>query len=420
MTDNTLLAPEPTAKSAPKAPSAIARFTRQPGYLELTWKDGTSSHHAFAWLRDWCACPECEDRREVASALMLDLPASPLPRSIKLDADGSLSITWDPDGHRSNYTTDFLRGHLGPVIQRPHGHSGAQIAANLPVVPYEAFQDDAERQLDALEMVRDFGFALLKGVPNNPDAVAAIARNAGYIENGWRYTAKAEEILVAPVAQDDKTAEAADAMVEATDAHYLRTLLVPHTDFSFTAWPPGLFIFHCLRPSPDGGGATLLVDGLHVAERLRDENPEAFAALSTVRQPFRGHGSVKIDWSAQGRVISVDETGNITGIRFALPSRRPVHLRPDAAETYHRALQSMLHLIMDPACQIELPLNAGDCLLMDNHRILHGRTGMDPKAGDTRWFRRFDVERDAVQTRIRLLARRLGRTADPLIAGAHG
>jgi hypothetical protein len=34
--------------------------------------------------------------------------------------------------------------------------------------------------------------------------------------------------------------------------------------------------------------------------------------------------------------------------------------------------------------------------------------------------RRFDVERDAAQTRMRQLARRLGRAVAPLPAGARG
>ncbi len=52
--------------------------------------------------------------------------------------------------------------------------------------------------------------------------------------------------------------------------------------------------------------------------------------------------------------------------------------------------------------------------------MLHGRTGMDPVAGRARRLRRFNVERDAAQTRMRQLGRRLGRAAAPLSAGARG
>ena len=79
----------------------------------------------------------------------------------------------------------------------------------------------------------------------------------------------------------------------------------------------------------------------------------------------------------------------------------------------------MLRLVLDPAYQIRLSLKAGECLILDNHRTLHGRTGMDPIAGRTRRFRRFDVERDAAQTQILRLAKKTGMAAFPLPSGAH-
>ncbi len=97
----------------------------------------------------------------------------------------------------------------------------------------------------------------------------------------------------------------------------------------------------------------------------------------------------------------------------------PLAIRDDLIEPYYRATQAMLRLVLDPQCQVRLALAAGDCLVLDNHRMLHGRTGMDPAAGRARRFRRFDVERDAAQTRMRQLARALGRAVAPLPAGAH-
>ena len=92
-----------------------------------------------------------------------------------------------------------------------------------------------------------------------------------------------------------------------------------------------------------------------------------------------------------------------------MASRDPPATRDDLIKPYYRATQAMLRLVLDLDCQIHLPLATGDCLVLDNHRILHGRTGMDPVASRARRFRRFDVERDAAQTRMRQLSRDLGR-----------
>ncbi len=343
---------------------------------------------------------------------------------MEADGDGALRVTWDPDGHQSVFIAAWLRAHCPAPVAGLRGYSGAALANNLQVVDYGAVQHDDASRLALLETVRNFGFALMHGVPNEPDEVERIATHLGYVPGGWRYAAQPEEILVAPVrASGAKQAGAIDSAAEAlseADERFQRTLLVPHTDFSFTSCPTGLFIFHCLSPSPDGGGASILVDGFHVADRLRREDPEAFELLSIVRQPFCGHGGVKIDWRAAGRVISVDDVGDVTGIRFAMASRVPLAIRDDLIEPYYRATQAMLRLVLDPECQIHLPLAAGDCLVLDNHRILHGRTGIDPVAGRARRYRRFDVERDAAQTRMRQLARHLGRKVAPLPAGAHG
>ncbi len=356
---------------------------------------------------------------------MLELPLDCKPHFVEVDSEGALRVIWEPDSHQSVYMAAWLRAHSLTPTTASYGHSGIALANNLPIVDYRAIQHDEANQLVLLETIRDFGFALVRGVPNEPDEVARIAVHLGYVPGGWRYVAQPEEILVTPIrTPEEKQADAmdstAEAMLEAVDAHYLRTLLVPHTDFSFTSWPTGLLIFHCLSPSSDGGGASILVDGFHVADRLRREDPEALELLSTVRQPFCGHGNIKIDWRAEGCIISVDDNDNVTGIRFSMSSRMPSSIRSDLIDPYYRATQAMLRLLLDPKCQIHLPLVAGDCLVLDNHRILHGRTGMDPVAGGTRWFRRFDVERDAAQTRMRQLARRLDREVAPLPAGARG
>lgn len=391
--------------------------------LEISWHDGGSAiFFPYAWLRDWCPCEKCTDRHEIESAVLLDIDLMDRPASALINDEGELELTWKSDGHSSIFSPDWLKDHSGDSTPKATRPSGDDLTSNIPTITYGSFQNNEVSQLRLFEYVRDFGYALVQGVPSQPDEVGEIGLCLGYVKGGWRYSAQPEEILVAP-ARPSKSAGAnsqAEAMLEAQDEHFRRTLLVPHTDFSFTSWPTGLFVFHCLRPSPDGGGETILVDGFHVAERLRSENPEAFGLLSTIRYPFRGHGSVKRDWCSRARVISIDERGTVTGIRFALGSRMPLPSSHASAGPYTKALQSMLRLVLDPSCQIHLPLSAGDCIVMDNHRILHGRTGMDPKAGDTRWFRRFDVERDAAQSRMQVLARNLSRPVAPLPTGAHG
>ena len=405
---------------------AVGSWTVTADRLEVRWGDGHESRYAFPWLRDWCACGECTNRQLVDNAAMLELPSDCAPRAVETAGEGALHVTWNPDGHQSVYAAPWLRAHCPAPVAGPHGRSGAALAGDLPVVDYGALQGSDAAQLDLLETVRDRGFALMHCVATESDEVGRVATHLGYVPGGWRYAAQPEEISVSLVRASGSTKTDAVDFDDGGEApemdyeRYLRTLLVPHTDFSFTSWPTGLFVFHCLSPSPDGGGVSILVDGFHVAERLRHEDPAAFELLSTLRQPYCGSGSVKFDWRAAGRVIALDHQGEITGIRFAMASRVPIAIPDEDIEAYYRATQAMLRLVLDPECQLHLPLAAGDCLVLDNHRMMHGRTAMDPVAGRARRFRRFDIERDAAQTRIRQLARRLGRAVAPLPAGARG
>ena len=221
--------------------------------LEVRWGDGHESRYAFLWLRDWCSCGECTNRQLVDNAAMLELPSDCAPRAVKTDGDGALRVTWDPDGHQSVYDAPWLRAHCPAPVAGPHGRSGAALAGELPVVDYGAVQGSDASQLALLETVRDYGFALMHGVPTEPDEVERVANHLGYVPGGWRYAAQPEEISVSLVrASESERADAFDFDAEGeapTMDHerYLRTLLVPHTDFSFTSWPTGLFVFRRRR-----------------------------------------------------------------------------------------------------------------------------------------------------------------------------
>ncbi|MBS7689947.1 TauD/TfdA family dioxygenase [Pseudomonas lalucatii] len=50
-------------------------------------------------------------------------------------------------------------------------------------------------------------------------------------------------------------------------------------------------------------------------------------------------------------------------------------------KAFHRARQRLGELFCDPAYQIRFPLLAGELMLFDNSRVLHGRTRFDPSEG---------------------------------------
>lgn len=57
---------------------------------------------------------------------------------------------------------------------------------------------------------------------------------------------------------------------------------------------------HCIRQAEQGGESEV-VDGFHVAEQLRADDPEAFNILSSLRVDFTDSGADYCDFSVQSK-----------------------------------------------------------------------------------------------------------------------
>ena len=182
--------------------------------------------------------------------------------------------------------------------------------------------------------------------------------------------------------------------------------LGPHTDTCWRQTLTGLLLMHCLEAHPQGG-RSLLVDGFKVAERLRREVPEAFELLASVPIDFAALVSDDDQWRVQGRVISLSSDGLVEGIRYNGNSIDQLECRDELVEPMYQALESFERILYDQQLWWQPRLAPGDMLVMDNHRILHGREAFDPAMG-LRHLQCCNVERDDFHNRYRRLARRQG------------
>jgi gamma-butyrobetaine dioxygenase len=182
--------------------------------------------------------------------------------------------------------------------------------------------------------------------------------------------------------------------------------LGPHTDTCWRQSLIGLLLMHCLQAHPEGG-RSMLVDGFAVAARLREQSPEAFALLSTVPIAFGSVVADRDDWRASGRVISVSADKVIEGIRYNGNSIGQLDLPDDLVEPVYAALENFESILYDRSLWWRPLLAPGDLLVIDNHRVLHGREAFDAAAGE-RHIQCCNVERDDFHNHYRRLAKRLG------------
>ena len=246
---------------------------------------------------------------------------------------------------------------------------------------------DAELH-DWLRQFLEAGFIVFSGVPTRPGSILAVAKRFGFT----RVTNFGALFDVRSTA-------------EASDLAYTSLPLDPHTDNPYRDPVPGVQLLHCLVNETSGGHSTL-VDGLAAARALESRDPEAFALLSRtpVRFRYQDHATELV---ASALPIELDAGGGITAIHFS-PRLDFVPLRPPAElDAYYRARRTFDRLLRSPEFEIRFLLAAGELLMMDNRRLLHGRTGFDPAEG-VRHLQGCYIDIDGPRSLYRVVRRRLG------------
>ncbi|GHF77006.1 hypothetical protein GCM10018790_63860 [Kitasatospora xanthocidica] len=139
-----------------------------------------------------------------------------------------------------------------------------------------------------------------------------------------------------------------------------RGALAVHTECAQHPDPPRLLLLACTRAG-DTGGESLLVDGQAVLAELAAHHPAAIEALSAEQAAYFGGSG-----------------GHFAPVLQQLPAGRwRLRLRRDDLARFSPDAEAHL----PPLCQaidrnlLRLHLAPGQGVVLDNHRMLHGRTG---------------------------------------------
>jgi gamma-butyrobetaine dioxygenase len=147
-----------------------------------------------------------------------------------------------------------------------------------------------------------------------------------------------------------------------------------------------------------------LVDAFAVAESLKLRDPQAFQVLSQTAVRFRYTDPVT-ELIASAAPIDLDVVGNVRAVHFSPRLDFVPLLAPEQLTTYYRARRAFDHLLRAPEFEIRFLLGAGDLVMMDNCRLLHGRTGFNPTEG-LRHLQGCYIDIDGPRSLYRVLRRR--------------
>ena len=104
-------------------------------------------------------------------------------------------------------------------------------------------------------------------------------------------------------------------------------------------------------------------------------------------------------------MFGLNAAGEIDEVRWSPWLRGPLRGAIERVDAVYAALRYVFRLAATADLYVQVKLAPGDLLSFDNRRILHGRSAFDPTSGD-RWLRGCYGEREEVQSRLRIAARR--------------
>ena len=245
---------------------------------------------------------------------------------------------------------------------------------------------EKEEMYNALVSFYKYGFVIFKDVPTKNNFLINFANAIGSV----RRTNFGEFFNVR-------------SKPNPNDLAYTSLPLAPHTDNPYRNPVPCIQILHCIENNVQGGLSTL-VDGFTVTEKLKKDFPKYYKILSEVKVRFQfvDQSVVLEDWA---EMIRVDENGEFKQVRFSPRLDFVPLLDLDKLELYYNARKKISELYNSDKYRIQFKLSPGDLLMMDNYRLLHGRTAYDSNEGD-RFLQGCYIDYDSTDGKLKHLKRK--------------
>ena len=245
---------------------------------------------------------------------------------------------------------------------------------------------EKEEMYNALINFYKYGFVVFKNVPTKDNFLINFANSIGSV----RRTNFGEFFNVR-------------SKPNPNDLAYTSLPLAPHTDNPYSNPVPCIQILHCIENNVQGGLSTL-VDGFTVTEKLKKDFPKYYKILSEVKVRFQfvDQSVVLEDWA---EMIRVDENGEFKQVRFSPRLDFVPLLDLDRLELYYNARKKISELYNSDKYRIQFRLSPGDLLMMDNYRLLHGRTAYDANEGD-RFLQGCYIDYDSTDGKLKHLKRK--------------
>ena len=354
--------------------------------LHITLSDGGSHYFNYYWLRDNCPSSFSSVTRE-RSFDIFHLDTAPRPNSAAVEGD-ALVIDWAGENHVTRMPLDWLEAYK---VAKPR-HDPADLprvawySDHYPTVPRFSQPElvaDKTKRAAWIEAMLVHGFTIVTDMPDSNEGLTQTAELMGYV----RPTFFGDYF-------DVKT------HINPTNTAYTSAALELHTDTPAEEFAPGIQFLHC-RVNTVDGGQSLYSDGVAVANDFRKRDPEGFKLLSEVSIPFFCEHDT-YDSRSRQTVIELDQHGEVSGLTISQHMADIFDLDQSLLDDYDPAFCRFGKMLQEDKYMMRFLMKGGECMVFDNHRIVHGRAAYSATSGD-RYLRGCYVDRGEMRSTYRAL-----------------
>ena len=257
---------------------------------------------------------------------------------------------------------------------------------NIKNFSYKENFFESKEMYDLLISFYKFGFVVVREVPTHDNFIVKFANSIGSVRRtnfGEYFDVKSKP--------------------DPNDLAYTSLHLAPHTDNPYRNPVPCIQLLHCIENEVSGGFSTL-VDGYTVTEDLKNENPDFYKILTEVKVKFKfiDKEVVLEDWS---ELIKLNDDKTFKQVRFSPRLDYVPMLDKEKLDLYYKARKKLSEMYNSDKYRVEFKLAPKDLLMMDNHRLLHGRTAYETKEGK-RFLQGCYIDYDSTEGKLRHLKRK--------------
>ena len=257
---------------------------------------------------------------------------------------------------------------------------------NIKNFEYQDNLFDSKEMHDLLISFYQYGFVIIKNVPTYDNFIVKFANSIGSVRRtnfGEHFNVKSKP--------------------DPNDLAYTSLALAPHTDNPYRNPVPCIQLLHCVESKVHGGLSTL-VDGLTVTEDLKSNHPEFYKILTEIKVKFKfiDKDVVLENWSP---LIELSDEKKFKQVRFSPRLDFVPILDKEKLDLYYKARNKLSEMYNSDKYKIEFKLSAKDLIMMDNYRLLHGRTAYQTSERE-RFLQGCYIDYDSTEGKLRHLKRK--------------